>query len=500
MTEPTGPTEKTELTGRSGLSGLTDPSGPTGQAVSHKRALDLTQTSDTLLQQGTEGALPRVVVFVGPSLDRGEVVARLSNICELEIHSPAGQGDLADAVVGGRTPKVIALIDGVYEHEPAIWHKEVLWALSKGIWVVGGASMGALRGAETYSFGMVAVGWVAEQFITGALVADEEVAVAHLNADYEWRAVSEALVSIRVTISDALASSILSDEQAANVLGIAQQLAYPDRTWANVVHAARPTVNAVDLDRFATWLVANQRNIKSEDARLVLDVVAQKITDSDCFVPSFAFAATNQWLNAAPKPTDGCDPQLRNDLHDELRLNGEWVELLQSALLRVMAQRLFPVNDPEALASWVEALNARLNPDERYGLSDEAITGLASRQAALHEAWAVLGSEAVDAVNGVLRIRAEYGEARAKADTIYLANTLLGAPEGELDPRIGGVTEAEVVAELKRIVGMHLAGFDLAALTVDQLETCAVHLGFDDANGLRRGVVRRLLAGIHPVV
>ena len=44
--------------------------------------------------------------------------------------------------------RVIAIIDGYFEAVPAVWHKEILWALSHGIHVFGASSMGALRAAE----------------------------------------------------------------------------------------------------------------------------------------------------------------------------------------------------------------------------------------------------------------------------------------------------------------------------------------------------------------
>ena len=47
-------------------------------------------------------------------------------------------------------PPPILIIDGVFQSEPAVRHKEILWALSLGVPVVGAASMGALRAAELF--------------------------------------------------------------------------------------------------------------------------------------------------------------------------------------------------------------------------------------------------------------------------------------------------------------------------------------------------------------
>ena len=79
----------------------------------------------------------------------------------------------------------------------AVWHKEILLALERGIEVWGAASMGALRAAELAPFGMRGVGAIYRAFARGALVADDEVAVAHLPAAQGYRAVSDALVNLR---------------------------------------------------------------------------------------------------------------------------------------------------------------------------------------------------------------------------------------------------------------------------------------------------------------
>lgn len=59
---------------------------------------------------------------------------------------PASQGDVYRAAV--KRPAAIGIIDGRFHDTPAVWHKEILWALAQGIPVYGSASMGALRGGD----------------------------------------------------------------------------------------------------------------------------------------------------------------------------------------------------------------------------------------------------------------------------------------------------------------------------------------------------------------
>jgi hypothetical protein len=46
----------------------------------------------------------------------------------------------------------------IFDSTPAVLHKEILWAMDRGVGVSGAASMGALRAAELHWYGMVGVG------------------------------------------------------------------------------------------------------------------------------------------------------------------------------------------------------------------------------------------------------------------------------------------------------------------------------------------------------
>ena len=95
-----------------------------------------------------------VIVFAGPSI-HGVSSQFLDGFTVLP---PAACGDLARSVRDGAT--AIALIDGLFETTASVWHKELLWALSKGVRLFGSSSMGALRAAEMWPFGMLGFGLV----------------------------------------------------------------------------------------------------------------------------------------------------------------------------------------------------------------------------------------------------------------------------------------------------------------------------------------------------
>ena len=81
------------------------------------------------------------VVFLGPSVPLS--IAR--EIVEADFRPPAQMGDVYTAAQG--RPTAIAIIDGFFESRPAVWHKEILFALSQGIRVLGGASIFGGRGS-----------------------------------------------------------------------------------------------------------------------------------------------------------------------------------------------------------------------------------------------------------------------------------------------------------------------------------------------------------------
>src|SRR5262245_64197472 len=100
-----------------------------------------------------------IVIFCGPTL-RAEERAPDADFLFLP---PVRQGDLYQAVVK-ENPRAIGIIDGYFDGVPAVWHKEILWALTNGIPVFGASSMGALRAAEMHVFGMRGVGWIFEAY------------------------------------------------------------------------------------------------------------------------------------------------------------------------------------------------------------------------------------------------------------------------------------------------------------------------------------------------
>jgi hypothetical protein len=131
--------------------------------------------------------------------------------------------------------------------------------------VWGAASMGALRAAELAPFGMIGVGAIYEGFARGRLVADDEVAVAHLPAEYGYRATSDALVNLRDGIARA---PMLSAKTRTLLVELARARFYRERAWATLVADARAAgLPRRQLEALAAWPKPDR---KAADARLLL--------------------------------------------------------------------------------------------------------------------------------------------------------------------------------------------------------------------------------------
>ena len=248
-----------------------------------------------------------IVVFAGPSLDRAD-----SNVPGLTYLPPAAEGDVYRATREG--PRAIALIDGYFEAQPAVWHKEILWAMSQGIHVFGAASMGALRAAELWSFGMQGAGVIYRAYRRGVLIADAEVAVLHGPAELGYPSVTEALVNVRVNLSRARAAGVLSTAARRRVLQAAQSIYYKDRTWERILaEAVQGGVTAEEAAALKTWLKANSFDLKRHDAGSLIRLVRERASAFDQPLQvSFAFEDTTFWRDLIDRHEPNLDEGLKN--------------------------------------------------------------------------------------------------------------------------------------------------------------------------------------------
>jgi hypothetical protein len=209
-----------------------------------------------------------VVAFLGPSLPASEVRAIARSVTVLP---PAGRGDVWRAL--SLRPRAIALIDGLFEASPSVWHREILEALEAGVGVFGGASMGALRAVELGAFGMVGVGQVFRWFRDGTLIDDSEVALLHAGAAHGHRPSTVPLVNVRWVAQQARAKDVLTRPEAAALVAAASRIFYQDRSWPLILTRLGPRWSG--RDRFRAFATQGLPDLKAEDARAVLAAAVQ---------------------------------------------------------------------------------------------------------------------------------------------------------------------------------------------------------------------------------
>lgn len=173
----------------------------------------------------------KVVVFLGPSLPVEEAEKILDDV---EYRPPAGRGDVAGAVDEGF--EIIGLVDGVFYQKTAVSHREILYALKKGVKVVGGSSIGALRACELDLYGMIGVGKIYRWYKQGIISADDEVAVVfHPNT---YQPLSEPLVNIRATLELLISRGMISKADGEIIIESAKETPFHLRNYSRIIQNA----------------------------------------------------------------------------------------------------------------------------------------------------------------------------------------------------------------------------------------------------------------------
>jgi TfuA protein len=206
------------------------------------------------------------VVFLGPSLSHDEARRIVGEDCELR--PPVKRGDLPSL---SASVSLVAIIDGVFQSESAVGHREILEQMKKGVEVVGGGSMGALRASELDSMGMLGIGEVYELYAQKKIDGDDEVALIFNPENLE--ALSEPLVNTRQNLQRAEKMKLISGEEADLLLHRMKEIFYPKRTRERLLEEAKRALNPSSLSKFEKFVRDEYIDVKMKDAKKVLRYV-----------------------------------------------------------------------------------------------------------------------------------------------------------------------------------------------------------------------------------
>jgi hypothetical protein len=208
-------------------------------------------------------------VFAGPSLPAPQVRELLPGC---QVLPPIQHGDLL-RLRPERGDRVL-IIDGLFLQSAPVRHKEILMLLAQGVTVAGAASMGALRAAELWPYGMRGVGDIFRLHRDLVVTSDDEVAVIHCSAEEEYRQLSEPLVNIRIALREACAAGVITMDEESRLLTLAGAIPFRSRNYRMLDRRAREVLGGEPADRFEAWRRAHARDAKADDARLLLRMAA----------------------------------------------------------------------------------------------------------------------------------------------------------------------------------------------------------------------------------
>ena len=302
----------------------------------------------------------RLVVFLGPTLSHDEA----QDVLDAEYRPPAAHGDVLRAAL--RRPRAIGLVDGVFERVPAVWHKEILFALSEGVHVYGAASMGALRAAELDAFGMRGGGTVYRAYADGVLEDDDEVAVAHAGTEHGFRALSDAMVDVRATLAAAVGAGVIHEGTADGLVARIKSTFYAERALVAALDRADE-----EHELLRAWLPGGRVERKREDALELLRAIRRDLDDGlEPFRPTWTLQRTRYWEEArrsvevagSDEPGPTADAALDAVL-DEVRLDPDAYKRLADRSLLTALARNAAVSFGVDVSSW--AREAALEEERR---------------------------------------------------------------------------------------------------------------------------------------
>lgn len=268
-----------------------------------------------------------IFIFTGPTLSPG-IAAQTLDAVYLPPVKLGGIYQICELF----SPRVIGIIDGYFNQVPAVWHKEILYAISQGIHVIGAASMGALRAAELDQLGMIGCGEIYRAYQRGALAPfddeafedDDEVAVIHGPAQLNYLAASDALINIRFTLADAMRQNIIDVPVGRQLADIGKNLFYAQRNYASILKIAKQQgLPDTQLLALRDWLKSNKTDQKQRDAITLLETIKreERLPDVTQMPDKPPFEHTCQWQAAIDEIE--CSRRFIHPAITELRLSGD---------------------------------------------------------------------------------------------------------------------------------------------------------------------------------
>ena len=214
----------------------------------------------------------KILIYTGLSLPFSEAKEILDSHDDIEVvyKRPIKRGDLSHDIK--ENPDIIAIIDGVFHQNSAVGHREILSVMKKGVKVYGSSSMGALRASELDVLGMEGIGYCYNEYASGNVTSDDDVAVM-LNSE-TLEALSVPLISMNYVFTNAVAENIITKEEKDELIKITKETYYPKRNYAQTL-----SQSSLDADKKGKLIdfIRTSKDIKKEDAKELLNHIKSVI-------------------------------------------------------------------------------------------------------------------------------------------------------------------------------------------------------------------------------
>lgn len=327
-----------------------------------------------------------IFIFTGPTISP-EIAGQYLDAIYLP---PVRLGDVY-RITELFSPRIIGIIDGYFNQVPAVWHKEILYAMSRGIRVFGAASMGALRAAELDQMGMIGCGEVYRAYRSGRLPPfndepfedDDEVAVIHSPAELGYLAASDAMVNIRCTLARAKQENVIDETTLQLLMSIAKNLFYARRNYASILDIAQKQgLSDSEAKVIDEWIKQHSIDQKQLDSIALLEKInhCTKDTSKAPSATPAPFESTSQWQSAVDEIDQS--HHLENTTLNELKLEGDsYFQALERALESPLPTReqsnIGNLNDLTRLHKYPDKLQQRFTDfwqQKHSGSTDEPLS------------------------------------------------------------------------------------------------------------------------------
>lgn len=207
----------------------------------------------------------KIIIYTGLSIPFDEAKEILDSHDNIEViyKKPIKRGDLGHDIK--ENPDIIAIIDGVFHQNSAVGHREILSVMKKGVKVYGSSSMGALRASELDTLGMEGVGYCYNEYASGNVTSDDDVAVM-LDSD-TLETISVPLISMNYVFTNAVNENILTQEEKDELIRITKETYYPKRNYAQTL--SKSGLNRDKKEKLINFIRTSE-DIKKEDAKALL--------------------------------------------------------------------------------------------------------------------------------------------------------------------------------------------------------------------------------------